>query len=206
MLATKFPGKVPQFMAYQSLIIKGHRDFAGLGWVQYDHAFWRQVVITKDLEWLRVNTTLHSLCFTGKHSSLCSLCLSDNHPTERCPDTLYGGCAQGAVGHLDMLARMAWQGPPPPAGVRAWPPEGQGARLPWGPQQELEVAGGNRQLFPARSVELCCLYKRASLLVLAMQVPQCLSTMRRASPCQLMQGSSRSPEAGREGKAEWHGP
>ena len=163
-LATKFPGKVPQFMAYQSLIIKSHRDFAGLGWVQYDRAFRHQVAVTKDLEWSRVNSTLHSLCFAGKQrrSPLCSLRLSDNHPTKRCPDTLYGGCAQGAVGNLDVWAQMAWQGPPPPAVVRALPPEGKGTQLPWGPQQQLEVAGGNRQLFSARSLELCRLYNWAS--------------------------------------------
>lgn len=40
-LSTAFPTYVPEFLAYQSTIIKCYRDYDGLGWVQYDRAFRR---------------------------------------------------------------------------------------------------------------------------------------------------------------------
>lgn len=38
-LSIRYPAMVPKFMAYQSTIIKCHKDFEGLGWVQYDRTF-----------------------------------------------------------------------------------------------------------------------------------------------------------------------
>ena len=43
-LSTKYPAMVPEFMAYQSTIIKCYKDYDGLGWVQYDRAFSRPLV------------------------------------------------------------------------------------------------------------------------------------------------------------------
>ena len=87
-LSTKYPGMVPEFLAYQSTIIKCYKDYDGLGWVQYDRAFRRQVAITKNLNWSHINGTLYSLCFAGKakRSAICVHCLSDNHSSERCPE------------------------------------------------------------------------------------------------------------------------
>ena len=87
-LSTKYPAMVPEFLAYQSTIIKCFKDFEGLGWAQYDRAFRRQVAVTKDLRWSQINGTLYSLCFAGKakKSAICAHCLSDNHSTDRCPE------------------------------------------------------------------------------------------------------------------------
>ena len=87
-LSTKYPTMVPEFLAYQSTIVKCYKDFEGLGWAQYDRAFRRQVAVTKDLRWSQINGTLYSLCFAGKakKSAVCAHCLSDNHSTERCPE------------------------------------------------------------------------------------------------------------------------
>ena len=87
-LSTKYPAMVPEFMAYQSTIIKCYKDYDGLGWVQYDRAFRRQVAITKNLNWSHINGTLYSLCFAGKakRSAICIYCLSDNHTSEKCPE------------------------------------------------------------------------------------------------------------------------
>ena len=38
-LASRYPTKVGHFMAYQKLIIKAHRMFAGERWVVYDSCF-----------------------------------------------------------------------------------------------------------------------------------------------------------------------
>jgi len=42
-LSTKYPNKVPEFMAYLELIVKCSRDYEGFGWVLNDRAFRRQV-------------------------------------------------------------------------------------------------------------------------------------------------------------------
>ena len=86
-LSTKYPTMVPEFLAYQSIVVKCFKDFEGLGWAQYDHAFKRQVTVTKDLCWSQINGTLYSLCFAGKakKNAICAHCFSDNHLTERCP-------------------------------------------------------------------------------------------------------------------------
>ena len=81
MLSRAYPTMVPEFMSYQTTIIKCARDFDGLAWTQYDRAYCRQVAQTKDLRWSRLNPTLYSLCFV-----VCSFCLSDNHTSEQCPE------------------------------------------------------------------------------------------------------------------------
>jgi len=87
-LSTKYPDKVPEFMAYQALIVKCSRDYEGFVWVLYDRAFRRQVAVTRDLNWSKLNPTLHSLCMAGKarKNKFCALCLSDNHSSDQCPE------------------------------------------------------------------------------------------------------------------------
>ena len=87
-LSRVYPTMVPEFMAYQTTIIRCYRDFEGLAWAQYDRAFRRQVAQTKDLHWSRLNTTPYSLCFAGKAKChiACNFCLSDNHSSESCPE------------------------------------------------------------------------------------------------------------------------
>jgi len=91
-LSTKYPDKVPEFMAYQALIVKCSRDYEGFGWVLYDRAFRRQVAVTRDLNWSKLNPTLHSLCMAGKarKNKFCALCLSDNHSSDQCPEAWQG--------------------------------------------------------------------------------------------------------------------
>ena len=62
-LSTKFPGKVPEFMAYQAVIVKCSRDYEGISWVLYDRAFRQQVAVTKSLNWSRLNPTLQIIIF-----------------------------------------------------------------------------------------------------------------------------------------------
>ena len=85
-LSTKYPTKVPEFMAYQALIVKCSRDYEGIGWVLYDRAFRRAGGGDEGPELL--NPTLHSLCLAGRarRNKFCSACLSDNHSVEQCPE------------------------------------------------------------------------------------------------------------------------
>lgn len=96
-LSTTYPTKVPELMAYQSTVIRCYRDFEGAAWVQYDRAYRRQAAVSRDLNWSRINTTLYSLCFAGraKRNNVCAFCLSNNHPSERCPEAPMQPAAQG---------------------------------------------------------------------------------------------------------------
>lgn len=87
-LATVYPAKVPELMAYQTTILRCYRDFEGAAWAQYDRAYRRQAALSKDLNWSRINTTLYSLCFAGraKRGKVCTHCLSNNHQSDACPE------------------------------------------------------------------------------------------------------------------------
>ena len=134
-LSTKFADKVPEFMAYQALIVKCSRDYDGFGWVLYDRAFRWQVAVTKDLNWSKLNPTLHSLCLAGKakNNKFCTICLSDNHTTDQCleswqmfPPMYYPGQVRPLTPYPPQppFAGMApfgqGQTPPPPPNP-AWP-------------------------------------------------------------------------------------
>ena len=88
-LSPQYPQFMPKFMAYLSIIVKCSRDYEGLVWMQYDRAFRRQAGASKDLQWSKVNTSLFSLCFTGKAktSSLFQTCCSSEHSSTQCPES-----------------------------------------------------------------------------------------------------------------------
>ena len=69
-LSRVYPQMVPEFMVYQSTIIKCARDFQGLAWAQYDRAYRRQVAQTKDLHWSKLNPTLYSYALLGRPSGM----------------------------------------------------------------------------------------------------------------------------------------
>ena len=130
--------QTPGLMAYMSTIVRCHKEFEGLGWVQYDAAFRRQMAVSRDLNWGKINATLYSIYFAGHARRLprCKQCLSTNHPSEDCPQA-------PAFQHLLI--------PPinmPPYG-QAWPPQRQ-----WQPQPPS--APDTRQR--ASVVELCMLF------------------------------------------------
>ena len=85
---------LPEFMAYLAIIVKCQHDYEGIGWLQYDRAFRRQAAVSKDLHWSRINTSLFSLCFTGKARArtICQICMSSDHATAQCPEGPYGSC------------------------------------------------------------------------------------------------------------------
>jgi len=65
-LSLCYPDKVLELMAYMATIVRCQKDYDGPSWVLYDRAFWRRAEVTKDLNWLAVNTSLFNLCFGGR--------------------------------------------------------------------------------------------------------------------------------------------
>ncbi len=85
-LATKYPQKTPQLMAYQRTILKAHRAFTGEGWVTYDTCYRRKAALMKSLDWGVVDFTLYNETFTGRAKVLprCRHCSSEHHPSHAC--------------------------------------------------------------------------------------------------------------------------
>lgn len=85
-LASRFPEKTPQFMAYLKTIVKAQRTFTGEGWVTYDSCYRRKAAITKSLDWGAVDFTLYNETFTGRAKALprCRYCLSEHHTSADC--------------------------------------------------------------------------------------------------------------------------
>lgn len=85
-LATRFPDKTPQLMAYMKTIVKAQRTFMGKGWVTYDTCFRRKAAIIKSLDWGEINFTASSETFTGRAKAVahCRHCSSDLHAAHEC--------------------------------------------------------------------------------------------------------------------------
>ena len=85
-MATKFPDMVPELMAYMISILRASQEYEGLAWATYDAAYRRQAAATGHKQWSKVNSSLYTICFTGKarKATRCDLCLSTTHKTSEC--------------------------------------------------------------------------------------------------------------------------
>lgn len=85
-LSTGYPGKTPDFMAYQKTIVRAHRSFLGEGWVTYDTCYRRKAAATKSLDWAQVDFTLYNETFTGRAKAIarCKHCSSEHHSSADC--------------------------------------------------------------------------------------------------------------------------
>ena len=72
-------------MAYMVSIIRASQEYEGAAWVVYDASFRRQAVSTGQRYWSKINTSLYTICFTGKacKSQRCDNC-SAAHGTADC--------------------------------------------------------------------------------------------------------------------------
>ena len=77
------PDVVPGLMAYMVSIIRASQEYEGAAWVAYDAAFRRQVAATGQRDWARINSSLYTICFTGK-ARKSPRCLSAAHRTVDC--------------------------------------------------------------------------------------------------------------------------
>ena len=89
------PPMIPEMMAYLRLIVQVSQD-----WVRYDVAFRRQAALTGNRKWSAINTTLYSMCFTGRatRARRCEIRFTSTH-TER-------ECAQHGDPDPDVTSRM----------------------------------------------------------------------------------------------------
>ncbi len=86
-LATRFPEKAPEFLAYQASIVRVERNYEGCQWVLYNRQYRREALARRDLNWSVPNTRLYNEAFIGRAWVIpkCSYCLSDDHLAGSCP-------------------------------------------------------------------------------------------------------------------------
>ena len=80
------PEAVPGLMAYMISIIRASQEYEGAAWAAYDAAFRRQAAATGQRDWGKINSSLYTICFTGKakRSQRYDNCLSAAHKTAEC--------------------------------------------------------------------------------------------------------------------------
>ncbi len=85
-LSLRYPGKAPEFLAYQALVVRSERNYEGHQWVLYDRQFRREALARRDLNWSVINTCLYNEAFTGRAKAIprCPHCLSDDHTGSIC--------------------------------------------------------------------------------------------------------------------------
>ena len=86
-LSTRYLGKVSEFWAYQTSILRAARNFEGSAWVAYDRQYRREALARRDLNWSAGNARLYSEAFTGRAKTIprCQHCLSTTHGARACP-------------------------------------------------------------------------------------------------------------------------
>ena len=62
-LASQYPAKVPQMMAYQKTIVKVDKTYIGQEWVAYDVCYCRRAANIKSQDWDMIDFTLYNKTF-----------------------------------------------------------------------------------------------------------------------------------------------
>ena len=84
-ISHKQPGRVPDLLGYQSLIIDAQREFQGDHWLGYDRRFRLRAAATHPDKWANVDITLWMLAFAGRGArNRCKFCFSTSHDASNC--------------------------------------------------------------------------------------------------------------------------
>lgn len=87
-IAQKQPERVPELMAYQSLVAKVSLKYKWPAWVVYDQNFRAEVAGKTDQSWAKVDAGIYTQCFTGQAISTenwCGRCQCLDHASQNCP-------------------------------------------------------------------------------------------------------------------------
>ena len=80
--------RVPEIMAYQTIILKASQKYRRPSWVVYDQKFCQDAAGNLSQSWAKVEPSLYAQCFTGQAVSAenwCSRCHSLEHASINCP-------------------------------------------------------------------------------------------------------------------------
>ncbi len=86
-VASKHPEKVPQLLAYQTMLIREARRCGGSGWTGYDTMFRLQAASDKGVDWSKLNSSLYATTFLAQQNGrgkTCHYCLETDHASSDC--------------------------------------------------------------------------------------------------------------------------
>ena len=82
------PERLPELMAYQSLIAKASTKYKWPSWVVYDQNFRQDAAGNPQLSWTKVDPSIYAQCFTNQAISAenwCDKCHALDHTFSKCP-------------------------------------------------------------------------------------------------------------------------
>ena len=84
-IAKKQPQRIPDLLAYQTLIIESQLEYQSDAWMGYDRRFRQRAAANPHTSWSTINTTLWNLAFAGKaRAARCNHCFSLSHASNQC--------------------------------------------------------------------------------------------------------------------------
>lgn len=76
-IASKYPGRVPQMLAYQTTLLREARRCGGGGWQNYDSSFRQLAACDPKADWSKNNSSLYAVTFTSQangRGKCCQFC------------------------------------------------------------------------------------------------------------------------------------
>lgn len=86
-MASKYPDRVPNMLAYQTMLVREARRCGGNGWLAYDTAFRQQAAADPLCDWSKLNSSLYPVTFMAQASGrgkCCPHCLESDHLGDEC--------------------------------------------------------------------------------------------------------------------------
>ena len=84
-ISRKQPGRIPDLLAYETLIIEAHMEYSGDAWLGYDIRFRQCAATDTTKNWAIVDPTFWNLAFSGKaRATCCKFCFSLSHVSSDC--------------------------------------------------------------------------------------------------------------------------
>ena len=84
-VSRKNPQKLPEMLAYVTLIIEAHMEYSGEAWLGYDRRFRQRAAADPSMSWAKIDPTLWSLAFSGRaKASRCRHCFNLTHASADC--------------------------------------------------------------------------------------------------------------------------
>ena len=87
-LAPHQPERLPELMAYQSLIAKASAKFKWPSWVAYDQNFRQDAAGNPQPSWVKADPSIYAQCFTNQAinaENWCDKCHALDHTSSKCP-------------------------------------------------------------------------------------------------------------------------
>ena len=84
-ISRKQPGRIPNLLAYETMIIEAHIEYSGDAWLGYDIRFHQCAAIDTTKNCVIIDPTLWNLAFSGKaRATHCKFCFSKSHVSSGC--------------------------------------------------------------------------------------------------------------------------